>query len=274
MRQVINSKVLNLLLKVLITVVIAKLIGLIVLYFLPKSPVHYALADANNVKYRNYKASKLFDLNSSIKQSPSKKIDNTLKIDNLLLHAIYGHKDYGFIVFARKSTPDQNHILSVGQDYEGYKLTYIKTHSAILQKNGTNYEIVFKDEPNSKPLFTRVSRPQPQQENETSGVLRAVKRKDVMHYAKNFKEIWKNIAIKEIKVNGKIDGFKIMSVKADSIFSQLGLKRGDVIKSVNQRPLHSYADAFKIYNNINKYESLKLEIIRNNQKKELEYEIF
>lgn len=79
---------------------------------------------------------------------------------------------------------------------------------------------------------------------------------------------------KRDKRNGKIDGFKVLSVKQNSIFAQLGLLKGDIIMAVNNQPLKSYADAFKVYDNIGDFDSLKLDIIRNKQKKELEYEVF
>ncbi len=276
MRQLINSKTMNLVAFVLSMIVLAKLVGLVVLYFLPKSGIELVPLQGNNLKYRSYRVSQLFDLNSNtptpIKLNP---IKNALKIDNLILHAIYGDNSKGFIVFAEKSSLDKNHIIALNQSYKGYKLIRIRQASAILEKGGKNYEIVFKDEPNRIPIQERVSAPKSAEKYlGNTDVLRAVRKKDVMHYAKNFNEIWKNIAIKEVKRNGKIDGFKVMSVKRSSIFAQLGLLKGDIIMSVNNQELKSYADAFKVYDNINDYDSLKLVIIRNKQKKELEYEVF
>ncbi len=277
MRQLINSKTMNLVALVLFLALIAKLIGLSLLYFLPKNGVELMPVQSNHVKYRTYKVSQLFDLNSSTPavKDDVKPIKNTLKIDNLVLHAIYGDNTKGFIVFAQKSSSGENHILALNQSYEGYKLIRIRQDSAILEKDGKNYELIFKEEANKLPIQERISAPVVKNKDlGNTEVLRAVRKKDVMHYAKNFDEIWKNIAITEVKENGKINGFKVMSVKQSSIFGQLGLLQGDVIMSVNNQELKSYADAFKIYNNISDYDSLKLVIIRNKQKKELEYEVF
>lgn len=275
MRQLISSKTMQNITTLLVLVVIAKLVGLIILFFLPKSGVELATNDVNNIKYRSYKVSNSFGLVGDVKaNTPKVPPKETLKIDSLILHAIYGDDKQGFIVFAEKKSPQANKILALNHEYKGYKLTHIKQISAILEKGGVAYELVFKETPNSIPIKKRVLAPPPPKDAGNTEVVRAVSKKDVMHYAKNFDAIWKNIAIKEIKKGGKIDGFKVLSVKQSSIFARLGLLKGDIIMSVNNQPLKSYADAFNIYNNIKDYESLKINIIRNKQKKELEYEIF
>ena len=48
---------------------------------------------------------------------------------------------------------------------------------------------------------------------------------------------------------------------------------GDVLKSANGVELDGYASALKLYSEVDKIESLRLEIIRNNQVRELTYEI-
>lgn len=275
MRQIFNSKNIKLATIVLSMVVIAKIFNMILLYKLPKSGVEISKNSANLINYRGYKIASTFGLAKKRVQEKKAPPKETLRIDNLILMAIYGEEKRGFIVFAETKSPNNAQILSLNQEYKGYKLTYIKQISAILEKDGKAYELAFKEAPNTIPIQKRVSAPPPKVEHlGDTDVLRAVKRKDVMYYAKNFDAIWKNIAIEEIVKNGKIEGFRVVSVKKNSIFAQLGLLRGDIIKSVNNKPLKSYADAFGIYNNIKDYESLKIDIIRNNQKKELEYEIF
>ena len=86
-------------------------------------------------------------------------------------------------------------------------------------------------------------------------------------------KIWNNIEIIEIKNGEIIDGFKINRVNKDSVFSKIGLKEGDIIKMVNNSVLSSYADAFKIYNNMENSKYINMQILRNNEVMELNYEI-
>ena len=100
-----------------------------------------------------------------------------------------------------------------------------------------------------------------------------VKRDYLNSYINDIEKVWNNISINEVKKNGVLEGFKISSVAKESVFAKLGLKKGDIIKSINNNVLTSYADAFKVYNNINNTQYLNLEILRNNEIMELNYEI-
>ena len=82
-----------------------------------------------------------------------------------------------------------------------------------------------------------------------------------------------NTFTQEIQNENKIEGFKIERINKDSAFAKLGLKEGDIIKSVNNSVLESYADAFKVYNNMENTKYLNMEILRNNEIVELNYEI-
>ena len=100
-----------------------------------------------------------------------------------------------------------------------------------------------------------------------------MKRGLLSSYTKDVEKIWKDIGISEYKVNGKLGGFKVNFVKRDSDFEKLGLKRGDILKSVNGQELNSYNAAFSFYKEIETVENLTLSIKRDNKDMELEYEI-
>jgi len=102
----------------------------------------------------------------------------------------------------------------------------------------------------------------------------SVSKYDLRYYTSNMSRIWKNINIQDVKVNGKIDGFKIISINKNSVFGKLGLKKGDIIKAINNQKLKSYSDAFKVYKKINKLDDLQITILRNNIERDLEYEIY
>jgi general secretion pathway protein C len=75
-------------------------------------------------------------------------------------------------------------------------------------------------------------------------------------------------------VNKKIVGFRVRKIKKNSMFSKLGLRKEDIITHVNDKPLKSYGDAFKIYYNIDNVKRLKLSIKRGNETKEIDYEVY
>jgi len=93
------------------------------------------------------------------------------------------------------------------------------------------------------------------------------------HYAKNMDDIYKNIGITEVKEGDTLKGFKITFVRRGSPFAKLGVKRGDIIKSINGQKIDSYNAAFETYKNIGNVENLTLVIQRGKEEMELEYEI-
>ena len=102
----------------------------------------------------------------------------------------------------------------------------------------------------------------------------SVSREYLNLYISNSDKIWREILIKETKDSkGKINGFKVKGLSKKSVFKKLGLKKGDIIKIVNNIELKSYDDAFGIYKKIDKIQDLNIEILRGNTEMELYYEI-
>lgn len=100
-----------------------------------------------------------------------------------------------------------------------------------------------------------------------------VDRSLVDHYAKNMKDIFKDIGIIEVRKGGGVKGFRISFVRRGSKFAKLGLRRGDVITGVNGQAMNNYGVALGIYKEIDTIENLTLVIKRGNKEMELEYEI-
>lgn len=95
----------------------------------------------------------------------------------------------------------------------------------------------------------------------------------INRYTYNSKETWKNIKISEAKDGNQLIGYKIDRIEAQTPFAQLGLIAGDVIVSVDNKQIDSYASALWAYNSLLKNAALKITVMRNNQPKDLEYEI-
>lgn len=73
--------------------------------------------------------------------------------------------------------------------------------------------------------------------------------------------------------NGKPDGLTISRIKRDSIFSQLGLRSGDIITGVDGQAIESVDDALKFYNQLKSSSNVNLQIRRRGMPKQIEYNI-
>jgi len=207
-------------------------------------------------------------------------------INSFKLLAIY-HSDDTIVITISKGA--KHSILTKGDMIDGYRLVDGTATEAIFLRNGKNYRLKLikskGDLGGQKsvryiPRINKVSPPPIQKREEvTKGEIvqgddvTIIDKSILEHYGRNMNDIWKNIGIKEVKDGRDIKGFKVNFVKRGSDFSKLGLRRGDIIKSVNGQELNSYNSAFEIYKNMDSIESLTLTIKRGNEEMELNYEI-
>ena len=211
-------------------------------------------------------------------KKPSKKIAGSIK--DITLLAIYNSEEITVITveYKRKSK-----VLSRGDEINGFVLEGAGNNFATFSKNTKTYRVdLLKGKRSTasgssiKPTSRKL--PSPSKKSAEGEVTDAgdhiiVDRSLLDHYAKNMDDIYKNIGVKEVKEGGKIKGFSITFVRRGSPFAKLGIKRGDMIKSINGQEINSYNAAFEMYKNIEDIENLTMVIKRGKEEMELEYEI-
>jgi len=286
MKKISSSTLLNIFTKLLILVLIAKAIGLALWFYLPSDGEELKINSSYQPKYQRV------DFKNMIEKTQKKVVQKEIKkepvkvgisITNMILKGLYGVAEKGFAIVALKSKPKKTTIVEVGEMFEGYKLRYINSDGIVFIKDEKDYILnllVIKN----KSSITKVKKvrnsPNVQRALDNKKVQRedndephGVSRSDIAYFAKNPKQIWREISIKEVKKNGKILGFKIRKIARNSKFAELGLQRGDIIIRANNIKLTSYRDAIKLYREIDKIDTMEIVVLRNNQEKELIYEI-
>jgi len=217
--------------------------------FLEKTPTFFMKID-NNYNFFRIDLAPLFFKNQIIKTHI-----NALNLNFIKLKAVYKNKNNGFIIIEDKG---KTIFLNLYKIYKGYKLIYIGNTFAIFSKNGKKYKISFKnikENTNVKII-----------EN-TSPI--NIRKKIFEEYRNNLNKIWNNIGIIKVK-----EGYKITYIKKGSIFSKIGLKKGDVLLEINGRKLKNDADAWEIYKNADKINYFEIKIKRRNKIKVLNYELY
>jgi len=258
----------------LILAAIAKALSLGTIYFLNKKGVSQVIDNSYTMPYKSYRFSKSFGVvDVVVKSEDVAKVNQPIyNLSSLELKAIYKTHNGGFIVALDNTKGKRSVFIKMLSEYNGYTLKELTNEKATFERNGQKYKLEFKKKKSSALMSEPIARPKSPKYSDD--VIRAVSKSEVHKYTKDFKSIWKSISIKEVKQNGKIDGFKVTSIKQGTIFDKLGLKKDDIIMSVNNKPMKSYASAFKIYKDVKTMTSLKITVKRNNQIKDLEYEIY
>ena len=270
--------------KLLIFVLVLKVLSTSAVYFLPKHSIDRAVSKSLELPYFALRLDKSLEKYEEVVQveTTQEPVEELLPITDLTLKALYGSPSkakQALAIVVKKGSKDTD-ILSIGDSIEKYKLIEVDftNKEAIFEANAKRYSLPMDTIKQKKVSIKKLSgssiRNAKKLEEDGGDVILAVPKAEVLTYRKNFKEIWKNISIREELSQGKINGFRVMSIRPNTIFARLGIKPGDVIKAVNNNPLKSYADAFKIYYQIENMRNLKLTISRNKKTKELEYEIY
>ena len=266
-----NSKFISIITKLLILLVVAKGISLFVWWYLPSDGVELNIKENYQPKYQRVDFKNMITT-SKVKETSKVKqtTDSGIGITSMTLKGLYGTKNKGFVIVAMKSTPKKTSIVGIGESFHGYILKSIFLRSAKFHKNGSDFILSLEKIKNSSAI-TRVKKKAIGSIGIDTPV--DVSRQDISYYAKNPKQIWKDISIKEIRNGRKIKGFKVTKIDPNSKFATLGLQKGDLIIRANNVKLQSYREALQIYKNIDKLDTIQIVVMRNNQEVELVYEI-
>lgn len=255
---------------------VAYLISSLLYFYLPKNGVEYIKDELYNLKYKNYGG---FYSNVQIVQKPivHKKVNiqQIQKISKYLLRGIFfENQNIGWAIIEEKTGLKKSYILAQNDKIDGYTLSRFYEQYVIFTRNSKEYKLELKAPKKTKfTIASSVVEKVSNKEIRNNNGLVQIKRNYLNSYVKNVDKIWNNIAINELMNGGKIDGFRVDRINKNSAFGKLGLQQGDVIKAINNNVLKSYADAFRVYNKINDTKYLSIEILRNNELMELNYEI-
>jgi len=215
-----------------------------------------------------------------VKKAPVKTRKPAGSIRDITLLAIYHASDATVITIEYKG---KSKVLSKGDEINGFVLEGAGSNFATFSKNSKTYKVdLVKGKHNGKSVSAIQNSAVPSASSSSAkvegeiidaGDRKIIDRALLDHYAKNMDDIYKNIGIAEVKKGRDLKGFKITFVRKGSPFAKLGVKRDDVIKSINGQEINSYNAAFNMYKNIQNVENVTLVIQRGKEEMELEYEI-
>ena len=279
MRKLSNSAIISIVSKLLILLVIAKGLSLVLWWYLPSDGIEMKIKNNYQPKYQRVQFKNMIKQEVVVvEKKVVEEVVETIGITNMLLKGLYGTSTNAYVIVAMKITPKKTEIIGIGEEFKGYKLKSITPSSAIFEKDSKDYALKLEEstkKQNSKNKsigdITRVQKKKTIVKGSDKPI--GVSRKDIAYFAKNPKQIWRDISIKEVVVDGKIIGFNIRKIKRNSKFAILGLQKGDLIIKANNIRLESYKDAINIYKNINKLDTIQIVVIRDEQEVELVYDI-
>ena len=274
MKKPSNLALVKISINLLALALVAKGIGVALSYYIDADGVEIVQTKSYKPQYQRVDFRYMIEKEQpQKKEPPKKKVVNGTSIKNMILKGLYGKNEKGFAIVALKSSPKKTSIVKTQDEFAGYKLTLIRLNDVVFTKNNKEYILAFTKPKDKKQRVTRVKEKNVISENIENDEPREVLRDDIEHFAKNPREIWKNISIHDVRENGKIVGFKVTRINKQSVFAKLGLLKNDIIIKANNIELKSYKNAMDIYNKIDEIDTMQIVVKRDNQEKELIYEI-
>ena len=103
-----------------------------------------------------------------------------------------------------------------------------------------------------------------------------LERSEVEKVIENSSQLLTQLRIIPHFAKGKMDepdGFQVANIKARSLFDMMGLRNGDVIKSVNRQAVDNPEKAFAAYQQFKKESQIEVVVLRGNREVTLRYDI-
>ena len=153
-----------------------------------------------------------------------------------------------------------------GKSYKGYRLARVEREKAIFEKGGKLFTLKFELVRGGTNLSIN-------SENTSNTREIVISRREIESITRDPAKMFTQIRLVPYIKEGKTKGFIFEWVKPGSLFYRLGIRRGDILVSINNMTITSGEDAFRILQMIRNEPSLKVVLIRRGKREEIDVRI-
>jgi len=178
----------------------------------------------------------------------------------------------------KESETGKHSIYKLGEVVHNATILWIARKKVILNIDGERHvlemESYFSD--HGKDLAT--SKPSGSSHIESSNQPEELENIRIEHARldesiENIHHLISELKVQPLIVDGKTDGLRLSRIKSNSILRELGLKNGDVIKTINGQKIESVKDAIRLYEKLQFSSSLELQLVRWGKEKTIQWNI-
>lgn len=198
--------------------------------------------------------------------------------DLKLLGTISGYRGYGYAIFSDNAGKQE--LFKVGQPVFAFgSLKDVDRARAVIKKDGRFIEIPLIDQ----ALIEEVPQSQGRSlsgKPGTSDFVRSlgkgtfiVDQKTILRALENPHQLMTDARLQPNVASGKQEGFVLREVKNGGIYQNLGLQNGDVLLRINNYDITHPDNALQAFTALRGMDRVDLDIVRNNVKMTLTYQI-
>jgi general secretion pathway protein C len=203
--------------------------------------------------------------------------------DDLKLRGIASSKGASFAVFENTASGEQN-VFAVGERvFDGPRLVSVDDVGADVLLRGRKRRYLIEEDPaawdggrgeraNGKEKGAKKG-------TAGSGVKKTgesaylVDRREVEHAVANLNEVITQARAVPVMQEGKGNGFKLFSIRPDSIFQRIGLVDGDIVQKVNDTELTDPSKAVGLLEEIQSMDQIRVNFVRSGKQHTYTYSI-
>jgi general secretion pathway protein C len=208
----------------------------------------------------------------SLKQAASGTEQKELS-DIKLVGTISGNADYGYAIFVAKD--GKQSMFKVGESvFEAGKLKTVEKYGASIESNGKLIKITMVDVIAPGEMDDMKGR------RVLAGPVQLVKKGEYMIDQKavqialdNPTQIMMDAKMIPHMIQGKQEGFMLREVRRNGLYDSLGMQNGDVLLRINSFNISNPENALQAFTALRGMDKVQLDIIRNNHRVTLNYQI-
>jgi general secretion pathway protein C len=183
-----------------------------------------------------------------------------------LLGTVTGDEQNAFAVIEEKDKGKQG-LYRVGDSIQNATVKMILREKVVLRV-GEKDEILTMEE---SAASRREKGQGPSQPSKKEGSTITVNRKELSDSLKDINKVLSQVRIRPHFKDGKSDGLSVSRIKAGSVFSKLGLRNGDIVQKINDKPINSPDDVLALYEKLKSGSQVSVEVTRKGQPKTMNY---
>jgi len=186
----------------------------------------------------------------------------------LVLHGTVVAEDpvYSFAVIREEIQGGKQKLLQEGNQIQGATIKAIRWREVLLERAGKEEVLIMAShlQRSSDKQQTPVppSLPSSGPARRTGSDTFVVDRAEAQNMISNINEFMTELRIRPYFVNGAPAGYLVSDIRQGSVIESLGIRNGDIIKSVNGMPITRPEQAFAAYQQLQEESELTLELQR------------
>jgi general secretion pathway protein C len=161
-------------------------------------------------------------------------------------------------------------LYKVGDSIQNAMVKMILNGKVVLRVGNKDEVLSIEDSFSSSASRTGKVNPVKASNNKSASTV-TVKRSDVRRALKDINKLMSQVFVRPHFKDGRSDGVEVTQIRRGSFFASLGLKNGDVIQKINNKPIKSPDDAMVFYNRLKTGSRVSVVINRGEESKTINY---